>query len=373
MAVHGLNGDALTTWTSDKDQICWLTHPDLLPKYMPGARILTWGYNANVTSLNGRSTSSDRVLQHAQTLVADLQADRAVRLWFFFHFFNPSTLVEVERERERKHTDQPHRQLEQADTRPIIFLCHSLGGIIVKRALAYSDSRTSAKIAHIHSICTCTYGVLFFGTPHLGSRKAHLLGSLQKLASSLSLLPRQAGGLETDSSLLRALEADSEVLQNITDQFAPLMPRFRVFFLWEQERTDLRYTRDYIVDESSAAPMLDGTERAGVAADHRGMCKFASKDAPGFRTVAAALKRWGADAPAVVGERNGAAARALREKDWLAARELVRGVADAGWEEGSPRITGVVAHRDAGEVRALGERYRDADAADVAFSRRCVE
>lgn len=33
---------------SDKNDICWLSHPDLLPNYVEGARIMTWGYNANV-------------------------------------------------------------------------------------------------------------------------------------------------------------------------------------------------------------------------------------------------------------------------------------------------------------------------------------
>ena len=36
--------------------------------------------------------------------------------------------------------------------------------------------------------------------------------------------------VDTDSQLLHALQEGSEVLQNITDQFAPLMKRFRVFF-----------------------------------------------------------------------------------------------------------------------------------------------
>ncbi len=44
---------------------------------MRNARILTWGYNAKVTSLLG-NTSSDRILNHAQTLVAQLEADRSV-------------------------------------------------------------------------------------------------------------------------------------------------------------------------------------------------------------------------------------------------------------------------------------------------------
>ena len=78
VAVHGLNGDAYSTWTSEKSNVCWLNQEDLLPRYVPSARVLTWGYNANVMSVKGRSTSADRVLQHAQTLIAQLVADREV-------------------------------------------------------------------------------------------------------------------------------------------------------------------------------------------------------------------------------------------------------------------------------------------------------
>ncbi len=131
--------------------------------------------------------------------------------------------------------------------------------------------------------------------------------------------------LDTDSSLLRALEEDSEVLQNITDQFAPLMNRFRIFFFWEQERTDLKYTKDYIVDEASAAPILDNTERSGIAADHRSMCKFEGKDSPGFRTVVAALKRYSLDAPRTILSRNVQAETMLKAQGWQEASELVGG------------------------------------------------
>ena len=78
MAVHGLNGDALRTWTSDKGKICWLDHPEFLPKHLPRSRILTWGYNANWISSKGRTTCSNQILHHAYTLIAQLDADRYV-------------------------------------------------------------------------------------------------------------------------------------------------------------------------------------------------------------------------------------------------------------------------------------------------------
>lgn len=162
---------------------------------------------------------------------------------------------------------------------------------------------------------------MFFGTPHGGSSKAHLLANLQKITSLT--VPRKI--LETDSSLLRALDKGSEILQNITDQFAPLLPRFRIFFFWEQERTDLKYTKEYVVDEASAAPILDGTERSGIAADHRGMCRFDGKNSPGFRTVLAALRRYCREAPEAIKSRMAKAGTILYAQRWSEAAELVRG------------------------------------------------
>ena len=51
---------------------------------------------------------------------------------------------------------------------------------------------------------------------------------------------------DTDGPLLDALAEGSEVLQLVADAFAPLMKHFRVYFFWEQEKTDLGYTRDYV-------------------------------------------------------------------------------------------------------------------------------
>jgi hypothetical protein len=79
IAVHGLNGHPVKTWTTEKSKIFWLRDADMLPSNLKSARILTFGHHAAVTALLGR-TSSDRILQHAQTLVAELVADREVNL-----------------------------------------------------------------------------------------------------------------------------------------------------------------------------------------------------------------------------------------------------------------------------------------------------
>ncbi len=77
-AVHGPKGDTTTTWTSKKGNICSLNDKNIVPKCLSNARILTSGYNAHVLFMKGRRTSADRILQHAETLIAQLVADREV-------------------------------------------------------------------------------------------------------------------------------------------------------------------------------------------------------------------------------------------------------------------------------------------------------
>jgi protein SERAC1 len=115
-----------------------------------------------------------------------------------------------------------------------------------------------------------------------------------------------------------------------------MMRRFRVFFFWETEKMDLKYTKDYIVDECSAAPVIDGTERCGLVGDHRRMCKFGGSEEQGFRTVVVALRRYERLAQAVIEERWDAAERSLLEMRRLEAGELVGGYGGSWNKDAGP-------------------------------------
>ncbi|KAI1323341.1 hypothetical protein F5Y16DRAFT_347378 [Xylariaceae sp. FL0255] len=276
VAVHGLNGDATRTWTSRKSGVSWLHHPDFLPKYIKNARVLVWGYNSSFGSLTGAEPSQNRIHHHSQTLIAQLYADR---------------------------------KLEERTDKPIIFLCHSLGGLVVKRALSYSNSRSSDKIAHLHTIFTCTYGILFFGTPHHGSSQASVLLTLQRLTSLT--VPRRF--MRVEKGLVKALQEESETLQNISDYFIPLMKEFCIHFFWEQEKTDMKYSKAYIVEKESAAPTFDDTERSGIASDHSGMVKFDDNTSSGFRSVMATLIQYCEDAPEAIKIKVGKSSRSISD------------------------------------------------------------
>src|SRR5438552_5885820 len=71
--IHGLSGNRETTWTHKVSKICWPEH--LLPESLPKARIMTFGYDADVSNLLG-SVSQNRVGNHAGNLVSALANKR---------------------------------------------------------------------------------------------------------------------------------------------------------------------------------------------------------------------------------------------------------------------------------------------------------
>lgn len=97
LAIHGIPGDRIDSWrnhgTGTSENVMWLA--DLLPKHVPNARIMTFGHRQVP---NGPSVLSSQGLRKiALEILKQLSSKR------------------------NKH--QP----------PIVFICHSLGGVILKR------------------------------------------------------------------------------------------------------------------------------------------------------------------------------------------------------------------------------------------------
>ena len=65
------------------------------------------------------------------------------------------------------------------------------------------------------------------------------------------------------------------------------------------------------MEEASAAPILDNTERAGLPGDHCEICAFENKSSPGYRLVVAALIRYSRDATSITQVR------------WVKAKEML--------------------------------------------------
>lgn len=78
--VHGLTGNSYKTWLEDKSGTYWPVH--LLTKSVPEARIMTFGYDADVGKFLS-PVSQNNLNDHALSLIGDLatlrDGDRSVR------------------------------------------------------------------------------------------------------------------------------------------------------------------------------------------------------------------------------------------------------------------------------------------------------
>jgi len=98
--VHGLTGNRETTWTDKATGVFWPAH--LLRNDVPKTRILTFGYDADITHF-WASASQNCIRNHAVNLA--------------------NALAQL---RERTETEN----------RPLIFVTHSLGGLVFEDVCA---------------------------------------------------------------------------------------------------------------------------------------------------------------------------------------------------------------------------------------------
>ncbi|KAK5660882.1 hypothetical protein OQA88_12253 [Cercophora sp. LCS_1] len=260
VAIHGLNGHYENTWTAPTtakhgDPVNWLK--DLLPLKLPDARIMSFSYNSKVQF----SKSTADVFAFADQLLEQLLAVRRGEL---------------------------------EGVRPVIFICHSLGGIVCKQAVvrAMEDER-------YRTLRGCLRGIMFFGTPHRGSDVAGwatVLGGVLKVGMA---------GTSTNTGLVKDLERGSRVLEGIGEAFVNAGRELVVFSFYETER--LEGTSFLVVDKQSATLGWPGETKIPIDGDHRAMCRFSHVDESRFRPVwtslceMASVKLVGADPKATRG------------------------------------------------------------------------
>ncbi|KAJ5745879.1 hypothetical protein N7520_011061 [Penicillium odoratum] len=171
IALHGLNGHPTEIWTAyaKETRLNWLK--DLLPTAIPNARIMSYGYESSVQF----SKSTADIATFAEDLLAEIMS------W---------------------------RMDEEKKARPIIFICHSLGGIVFKQALVKARERD-----RFTELLKKIRGVAFFGTPHAGSSLAKF-GNIMASIIKLSTL-----GTTTNARVVAVLKNNSETLWGIARSF----------------------------------------------------------------------------------------------------------------------------------------------------------
>ncbi|XXH01286.1 hypothetical protein Hte_007641 [Hypoxylon texense] len=187
VCIHGLGGHREDTWTAKQPEtgrtVFWIK--DFLPAELPHARIMTYGYSSRVFSV--KYLTQRTLYSHSKTLLTTL-----------------------------KHS----RQDIDATNRPLIFISHGLGGLVLKSALIHAENDYD-----FNDICASTAGVVFIGTPHQGTPHrswTEIVGDMIRT--------------EIDLDRMRnTLESDLNWLEFQLEQYKSLDGVFPTYCLYEEE------------------------------------------------------------------------------------------------------------------------------------------
>ncbi|OQE46137.1 hypothetical protein PENCOP_c001G06589 [Penicillium coprophilum] len=245
--VHGLGGTSRATWARGQDpEYFW---PEKWLPLEPGirmARILSFGYNANWASTGPTPITG----------ITDFAKD----LLFWMKFGKGEGLEELE-----------------LGQRPIIFIVHSMGGLVVKQAyiLGQNDNQYSDIVSAISAI-------LFLATPHRGSNLAEILDKILTVSVSLfNLSPKL---------YVSELSAGSQTVTALNEQFRHIAPNLDILSFYETLQTSIGPKKMMVVEKDSATLGYPKEISKALAADHHTVCKFDSTQDSNYISVRNALK-----------------------------------------------------------------------------------
>ena len=216
--VHGLGGRPFETWQHDtkQPQNSW---PYWLAADVPHAAVHCLEYEAEASKWLGRSMSL---------------VDRATNVLTLF-------------------------TTKAIGARPVVFVCHSLGGLLVKQMLRQTQDQSEPAW---RAIAEQTRAVVFVATPHGGSDLAtwlHRLGTLLRASPSIDDLQSHSPWLRDLNAWYRA---NAGRLGIDTHCFSETATTNGVM----------------VVDAGSVDPGMTGVVHCPLDADHVGICKPDSRN-----------------------------------------------------------------------------------------------
>jgi hypothetical protein len=207
--VHGLDGDPLDTWAMRNEEN-WQTW---IAKAVPRANIWALGYRLRTSKWFGGSMP---MTTRAVNVLATLDA-------------------------------------ELSDKLPIVFVCHSYGGLLVKQML-----RSGSEIANGYEALTeRVAGIVFLGTPNSGSSIANYakaLGFILRTSPAIQEMQRNQHELQELNYWFRKRAQTSKWLLRV---YFETLPTFGLI----------------VVDEASADIGVSSVTPTGVDANHIHICK----------------------------------------------------------------------------------------------------
>jgi len=213
--VHGLGGDAFATWRKGKEEsLFW---PQWLADDFPQLDIYSLSYEAAPLAWLG--TTMPIFDRAKQTLT-----------W-----------------------------VEPLSEKPLVFICHSLGGLLVKQMIRLAST---GGIDNWRAIADQTRGVVFLGTPHTG---ADIAGTLSRLGTILGT-----------SVSITELAKNSPSLRDINEWYRNSARGLNIKTLPFYEKQPTHGI--LVVDETAADPTIEAVAAIPLDGTHLTICKPESRE-----------------------------------------------------------------------------------------------
>ncbi len=231
--VHGLTGDPLTTWSSDKtsepEGPYW---PKWLAVDLPHLNFYTLGYPASIFAKWAKKEMNlyDRAKNVLETMAA-----------------------------------------YELGTKPLVFICHSLGGLLVKQILRTAKESPDENWNRVADSCA---GIFFLATPHSGSSLADLL--------------KMFSGCFASHHVTKLIK-DSSELDELNASFRTHCQRGAIAVTVYHEMHKTAKVA-LVVDPSSADPGVNAVMPIGIDADHITICKPTDRSSVVYLSIKRRLK-----------------------------------------------------------------------------------
>ncbi|KAJ5765936.1 hypothetical protein N7520_005495 [Penicillium odoratum] len=195
IAIAGLDGHAYGSWQG-RGNLARMWLRDFLSKDLPQCRTMIYGYNSKLSS-----HGVDTILDYGRELMEEIKKIRNTK------------------------------ELQQ---RPLIFIAHSFGGIILAHCLVRAIQTMEEDHPAIKSLHRATYGMILFAIPHKGL----VMDDIQQMLAGDRKHPRE--------QLLRQISSNSDVLIHQLADFKNLIRDRKVISLYETKQT-----RQLVLDSES--------------------------------------------------------------------------------------------------------------------------
>jgi WD40 repeat protein/pimeloyl-ACP methyl ester carboxylesterase len=241
--VHGLGGDSRKTWSKNHDTgLFW---PGLWLPLEPGignARVLTFGYNANFRP--GAPKSLSNMTDFSKELLYEMGFGK----------------------------DDNGQDLNVGKV-PIIFVVHSMGGLVVKKA--YILGQNDEEYQHI---IRSVSAIVFLATPHRGTNLAEVLNRVLKVS------------LQSPQQFIADLNKSSPALEDLHEQFRHIAPKLSIVSFYETLATPVGPKKMMVLEKDSSILGYPKEVSKALDADHHDVCKFSDPQDPNYVSVRNALQ-----------------------------------------------------------------------------------